>query len=489
MYLIGPGDPFWPWPDDDQEPIRVALWLDQTGDGEPNDPYVWDEVKTPDGIYPNWTFGVPAGGYTPPDLNQAMFVGYTQLVTSQSMPYEGDGLVFDASCDDEDRYWCRIPYYGGWMRWSDYFYAPGDLGIKVCGTAAPAEPDIDINDDYCSVEANRITMTGVCSAGDLFSYTFADIMVVNPDANTNDDPWDGPGNCFISRLEFEATDARCYHSPNNKVIPGSNYTCSGNMATQMEQGEYRRLTIACKVPDNAWYGGGGWHMEKGYHNTGTIKGVTVGPAPYFPPGTEWVATDDVTIITVIVHGPPGTVLPNSFVGRDGENGVTLSWGDFSFGESFNLYRADAAGNFVKLNEEPLPGNSSFVDENVVRGGTYNYKFGIIHEDGSEQLFGPMTARPGLRKTVASLMPSVPNPMKNEASIRYSIPNDTEVSLKVYDMTGALVKTLVNESVTAGEYTVTWNGTNEVGSEVANGVYFYRLSSGDFTQSRKVVVMR
>jgi hypothetical protein len=138
----------------------------------------------------------------------------------------------------------------------------------------------------------------------------------------------------------------------------------------------------------------------------------------------------------------------------------------------------------------MPGNSSFVDENVVKGGTYEYKFGIVLEDGSEAVFGPMTARPGLRKaTVASLMPSVPNPMKGEASIRYSIANDTDVTLKVYDMTGALVRTLVNESVTAGEYTVTWNGTNEVGSEVANGVYFYRLSSGDFTQSRKLVVMR
>jgi hypothetical protein len=483
-WMLGPGDPWFPWPDaDPNDPVTPAVWEDLDGSGTPNDPPIWTagyQIAS-DGIYPHWIYDIVDGLGIAATTGGDIFPGYIQ---DNLYPNPGAaGLAMDAGPQEPQTY-----YFRGSGSWLPFYTFYGNLAMKNCTRAADGEPDYDINDDYCSLEGNEMELTGVASGGALISMTFGDFLELCPDDVFNDDPWDGPGNCWIDRVEYISTDLHTYHKPDEYPIPAGNVMAVGG-GGRLERGEYRRVTLGVQMPDHIQFGEND-HGSKWYRGELTGKAVTVGPAPFFPPGTEWYAEDKFTLTVIGVHGEPGTVLPNSFVGEDGENGITLSWGDFNFGESFNLYRSDGTGNFVKLNDAPMPGNTSFVDENVVKGGTYEYKFGIVLEDGSEAVFGPMTARPGLRKaTVASLMPSVPNPMKGEASIRYSIANDTDVTLKVYDMTGALVRTLVNESVTAGEYTVTWNGTNEVGSEVANGVYFYRLSSGDFTQSRKLVVMR
>ena len=77
----------------------------------------------------------------------------------------------------------------------------------------------------------------------------------------------------------------------------------------------------------------------------------------------------------------------------------------------------------------------------------------------------------------------PNPVASTATISFSVPKATDVSLKVYDATGRVVSTLVNGKVDAGTHTVAWNA-----NDVASGVYFYRLSTDEFTKTRKMVVL-
>jgi hypothetical protein len=82
-----------------------------------------------------------------------------------------------------------------------------------------------------------------------------------------------------------------------------------------------------------------------------------------------------------------------------------------------------------------------------------------------------------------LSKSMPNPVANIANISFSVPKAADVSLKVYDATGRVVSTLVDGKVDAGSHRVTWDA-----KDIASGVYFYRLNTNDFTQTRKMVVM-
>lgn len=65
-----------------------------------------------------------------------------------------------------------------------------------------------------------------------------------------------------------------------------------------------------------------------------------------------------------------------------------------------------------------------------------------------------------------------------------------VELRIYDLLGREVKTLLNEALPPGDYVVTWDGRNDKGEEAASGVYLYRLRVGQgFVQSRKMVLVR
>jgi len=88
-----------------------------------------------------------------------------------------------------------------------------------------------------------------------------------------------------------------------------------------------------------------------------------------------------------------------------------------------------------------------------------------------------------------LMPGYPNPFTRNVKIAYAIPNRMNVKLCVYDITGRLVTTLVNRVEDAGSKTVNWNGRVADGSEIANGIYFYRLETEKGTFVQKIVYTR
>jgi hypothetical protein len=92
-------------------------------------------------------------------------------------------------------------------------------------------------------------------------------------------------------------------------------------------------------------------------------------------------------------------------------------------------------------------------------------------------------------TSFALGQSYPNPMVGGAMIKYALPRDVAVSLKVYNISGQLVKTLVSGTEKAGYKQVSWEGRSEQGHRVSAGVYFYRMQAGEFTATKKLVVVR
>lgn len=83
----------------------------------------------------------------------------------------------------------------------------------------------------------------------------------------------------------------------------------------------------------------------------------------------------------------------------------------------------------------------------------------------------------------------PNPFNPSTTIEYSIETAGNVKLNIYNLLGEKVRTLVNANQTPKEYRVTWDGKNDAGKNVASGVYIYKITSGDFTDSHKMILMR
>jgi hypothetical protein len=83
----------------------------------------------------------------------------------------------------------------------------------------------------------------------------------------------------------------------------------------------------------------------------------------------------------------------------------------------------------------------------------------------------------------------PNPFSRQAVIRFSIPAREEVSLKVFNAAGAVVRDLLQEKRSAGQHSVVWAGRDDRGRELPSGVYFYQLQTGNFVDTKKAVILR
>ena len=122
---------------------------------------------------------------------------------------------------------------------------------------------------------------------------------------------------------------------------------------------------------------------------------------------------------------------------------------------------------------------------LLDGTPFRAKHCVIIENNER--VHPQVEAPG---TVA-LHPAVPNPFNPVTTIRYNLAETGPVSLVVYDVAGRRVATLVDEvrSPVEGGHAVTWNGRNDRGQAVTSGVYFYRLVTRDFTETKKMVLMK
>ncbi len=95
---------------------------------------------------------------------------------------------------------------------------------------------------------------------------------------------------------------------------------------------------------------------------------------------------------------------------------------------------------------------------------------------------------GLPKAFA-LDGAFPNPFNPATTIKYATPHSGPVKLKIYNLAGRLVTTLVDGQKTAGFHTVMWNGTDHKGRGVASGAYYYRLQAEGFEQTRKMLLLK
>jgi hypothetical protein len=91
--------------------------------------------------------------------------------------------------------------------------------------------------------------------------------------------------------------------------------------------------------------------------------------------------------------------------------------------------------------------------------------------------------------VFNLSQNYPNPFNPQTIIRFTLPSDTWVKVEVFNILGQRVKTLVDQHLSAGAKEVSWDGKNSKGVEVGSGIYFYRIQTKEFTDVRRMVLLK
>ncbi len=176
----------------------------------------------------------------------------------------------------------------------------------------------------------------------------------------------------------------------------------------------------------------------------------------------------------------------SVTNEDGFWSVNLANLKIASGDVYEWNKGD------ELRISAVFGSASTSFRTLVTGQSPQNVVRISDTDASASLDKDQVARVNLPKAFA-LGQNYPNPFNPSTTISYDIPNDltgsVQVQLKIYNVRGQVVKTLVNATRAAGRYVVQWDGRDKNGENVSSGVYFYRIKAGDFVTTRKMVLLK
>ncbi|MGD9900477.1 MAG: FlgD immunoglobulin-like domain containing protein, partial [Calditrichaceae bacterium] len=146
------------------------------------------------------------------------------------------------------------------------------------------------------------------------------------------------------------------------------------------------------------------------------------------------------------------------------------------------------------------GNSSiahsyeYADTAVTAGGIYSYRLADVSITGQITYHSPVIQEVALPSQFM-LGQNYPNPFNPTTTIKYQLATDSKVTLKIYNVLGQEVYTLVNGTQKAGLYKLLWNGRNNSGVKVSSGMYIYRIeadtpgSSKKFTDIKKMIFIK
>lgn len=126
-----------------------------------------------------------------------------------------------------------------------------------------------------------------------------------------------------------------------------------------------------------------------------------------------------------------------------------------------------------IDEKPLSGINIYRLKQIDFDGSFSYSIEIEVENNLVMNF--------------ELEQNYPNPFNPKTNIKYQIAEDNFVTLKLYDFLGREVVTLVNEYQTAGKYNIELNLINN--NNLASGVYYYKLTAGNFSDTKKLILMK
>ncbi len=199
--------------------------------------------------------------------------------------------------------------------------------------------------------------------------------------------------------------------------------------------------------------------------------------------------------------------PSGLVASTGPNGVLLKWnqpdvmpdsrGLVAF--TYSVYRSTTTG-FDVNGLTPIAANIKdvqYTDNSVTGGHTYFYK--VVAQQVQSSVKSGASSEAAVTTTDVNEMGGIPtefalgqnypNPFNPSTEIRFALPTEEHVRITIYTMSGVEVKTLMNGTMSAGNFSVRWDGTSASGEHVSSGVYLYRIQAGSFSAVKKMVMLK
>jgi hypothetical protein len=206
----------------------------------------------------------------------------------------------------------------------------------------------------------------------------------------------------------------------------------------------------------------------------------------------WIAGDS----TGGISGPLPVEL-TTFEAVAGNEQVELRWRTESETDNdhFVLYKRTAATEeFTAISQVPghgtisIPQEYQYIDNSVLNGVSYQYRISDVDVNGMETVHDMIvSATPSPEAAIPAefaLHQNYPNPFNSSTVICFDIREAGKVSVKVFDIMGREVATLVNDELSAGSHAVSWDA-----SGLASGIYLYKIEAGDFKATKKMLFLK
>ncbi len=165
---------------------------------------------------------------------------------------------------------------------------------------------------------------------------------------------------------------------------------------------------------------------------------------------------------------------------------------------YKMYRDTVSGGPYQQINTAIITDTTYNDYNVSGGIRYFYVYTIVDNNFIESSYSSeASAQVGIKEdeikellpTVFMLYPNHPNPFFRKTTIKFAVPRRAQVSLKIYDVQGRLVKTLIDGMQEPGYHAIDWKGSDQCGRSVASGVYFIQFEAKGYAAIQKAILQR
>ena len=303
-----------------------------------------------------------------------------------------------------------------------------------------------------------------------------------------------PGQLIASTLSRDAASGGVSIFNSRNILPG-NLTAiaqgtsqatphvTGAVALLMEQAKRDSVVLDAKIVRDALQ-----TSARSDASTGTV------------PNDQW-GFGKMNVDSLFRHllGPPKPSEPTAislttFTAETIGRRIELHWtiADVFNHAGFHIFRSATpfSENRQQISGTLITGKSGLqFTDTPPKPGTYYYWLSDLDLAGQSTFHGPIVVTYKNIPASFRLAPSRPNPFNPSTTIEYDLPRGEQVVIRIYDILGREVRTLVNERQAAGFYEVIWNGRNQQGQAVGSGVYLYTLTAGNFAQSRKMTLLK
>jgi hypothetical protein len=202
-----------------------------------------------------------------------------------------------------------------------------------------------------------------------------------------------------------------------------------------------------------------------------------------------------TFAVLLNAGPVAVALRSFTVQFDKTRGVVLDWevSNDLHGETFMIRRKTERTTYSGIGlKEATPGVTRYVftDEGILSlfGEAVTYRLDLIEQDGAIRKLAEK--RLTIPCPALALHQNFPNPFNPATAILFDLPGRQRVSLEIFDVSGKLVRRLLHDEERGpGSCTVSWDGRNAAGKIACSGIYYYRLTAGKSSVTRKMALLR